>query len=292
MRSTLIPSANRAGTNVSRFYDPKSSNAKAVTGGKWSTVYGDGDRVSGQVFLDRVAIGSLVVPNQALGASTFSSARFIRDRGKDGIIGFGFTRGNSFQPKRQLTWFDNIRSSLSAPLFTASLKRSAPGSYDFGYIDKAKYKGDIVWTAVTPGAYWGLRPTGFAVGNGPTENLTFGGIADTGTSLMYLPDKIVRKYWAQVKGARTGLTGDWQFPCNATLPDISLVISNKPVRVRGINMKYLGQTVGAGYCHGGLQKELRNLRFSILGAVFHKSNFVVYEAPVQGQARLGFAESR
>jgi hypothetical protein len=255
-------------------------------------VYGDGDRVSGQVFLDRVAIGSLVVPNQALGASSVSSTRFIRDRSKDGIIGFGFTRGNSFQPKKQQTWFDNIRQTLAAPLFTASLKRGAPGTYDFGYIDKSKYKGQIVWSNVSPGAYWGLKPTGFSIGNGPVENFTFGGIADTGSSLMYLPDKIVRKYWGTVKGARTGLTGDWQFPCNTTLPDISLVISGKPVTVRGINMKYMGQAVGAGYCHGGLQKVLRNLGFSILGAVFHKGNFVVYEAPMNGQARLGFAESR
>jgi hypothetical protein len=292
VRSVLIPESKRAGTNSSRFYNPKSSRAKAITGGRWSTVYGDGDAASGQVFLDSVATGNLVVPNQAVGATNVASTRCIRDRGKDGIIGFGFTRGNSFKPTKQPTWFDNIRSTLATPLFTASLNRLAPGSYDFGYIDKTKYKGEIVWTTVKPGSYWGLSPTGFAIGSGPTENFTIAGIADTGTSLMYLPARIVQKYWATVKGARTGLTGDWQFPCNANLPDISLVISNKAVTVRGINMKYLGQAVGGGYCHGGLQKELKNLRFSILGAVFHKSNFVVHEAPIKGQPRLGFAESR
>jgi aspergillopepsin I len=243
------------------------------------------------VFIDKVAIGSLVVPNQAVGAAKTASARLITDPGKDGILGLGFSMANSFKPKQQLSWFDNIRATLAAPLFTASLKRMAAGTYDFGFIDKSKYKGEIVWSPVKqPNSYWGVKPTGFAIGNGPVENFTFSGIADTGSSLMYLPTKVVQKYWGSVKGARTGYSGDWQFPCDAKLPDLSIIISDKPVTVPGINMKYMGVAVGGGYCHGGLQSELKNLRFSILGAVFHKGVFVVYEAPIGRQPRLGFAQ--
>jgi hypothetical protein len=75
------------------------------------------------------------------------------------------------------------------------------------------------------------------------------------------------------------------------LPNLTIIISDKRVVVPGINMKYVGQSIGGGYCLGGLQKELKNLPFSILGAVFHKGRYVIYEAPAGGQPRLGFADS-
>jgi hypothetical protein len=291
VRSVLIPANRRSGANPNAFYDPKISEAKAVPSGTWNIGYGDGEVASGEVFIDKVAIGGLVVPNQAVGAAKTASARLITDPGKDGIIGLGFSMANSFKPKQQPSWFDNIRPTLAAPLFTASLKRSAPGTYDFGFIDKNKYKGDIVWSTVAqPNPFWGLKPTGFAIGNGQVENFTFSGIADTGSSLMYLPTKVVQKYWGSVKGARTGFSGDWQFPCDTKLPDLSIIISDKLVTVPGINMKYMGVSLGGGYCHGGLQSELKNLRFSILGAVFHKGVFVIYESPVGRPPRLGFAQ--
>jgi aspergillopepsin I len=50
-------------------------------------------------------------------------------------------------PQPQTTFFDTAINEgvLEAPVFTADLKKGAPGSYDFGFIDLSKYYGDITW---------------------------------------------------------------------------------------------------------------------------------------------------
>jgi len=56
--------------------------------------------------------------------------------------------------------------------------------------------------------------------------------------------------------------------------------------VPGINMNY--QTISQTSCYGGIQRD-SGMPFSIFGDVFLKGMFVIFEAPVSGQARLGFA---
>jgi aspergillopepsin I len=54
------------------------------------------------------------------------------------------------------------------------------------------------------------------------------GIADTGTSLLLVDDSVVSAYYAKVKGAKNDSTqGGYTFPCSATLPDFSLIISGE-----------------------------------------------------------------
>jgi len=50
-------------------------------------------------------------------------------------------------PKPQTTFFDTAFSEglLQADVFTADLKKGAPGSYDFGFIDSTKYTGSITY---------------------------------------------------------------------------------------------------------------------------------------------------
>jgi aspergillopepsin I len=253
--------------------------------------YGDSSSATGQVYLDKVSVGDLVVPNQAVEAASTISQKFLRDHGHDGLFGFGSSNQNSIKPRAQLTWFDNIKPQLAAPLFTSSLKRREPGSYDFGYIDKDKYTGDIVWTDVKANkGYWDFNPTGFAIGNGKVSKASFEAIADTGSSLWYLPTSIADKYWAQVKGSsyNTAQSG-YVFPCNSKLPDMTVIVSGKPVTVPGINMNY--QNISPTMCMGGINRNF-GMPFSIFGDAFLKALFVVYEAPIGGQARLGFATPR
>jgi aspergillopepsin I len=54
------------------------------------------------------------------------------------------------------------------------------------------------------------------------------GIADTGTSLLLVDDSVVTAYYAKVKGSKNDQTqGGYTFPCSATLPDFSLIISGE-----------------------------------------------------------------
>ncbi|KAF2428092.1 protease B [Tothia fuscella] len=289
--STLQPAAQRGSRPANRIYDPSTSGGKPLEGHTWRMSYGDQSTASGQVYLDKVAIGDLVVPNQAVEAASTMSQKFIQDAGHDGLFGFGSSRRNAIRPEAQLTWFDNIRPKLASPLFTSLLKRRAAGSFDFGYIDKAKYTGEIVWAPVTAKrGYWDFTPTGFAIGDMPVQSATFEAIADTGSSLWYLPRAIADAYWAQVPGSSYSQPqSGFIFPCNSKLPDMTVIISGKRITVPGIMMNY--QTLSPNTCMGGINRDF-GMPFSIFGDAFLKGLFVVYEAPMEGQLRLGFASQK
>lgn len=252
--------------------------------------YGDGSTAGGPVFTEAVGIGSLVVPNQAVEVAKTISQKFRSDSSMDGLIGLGFSSRNNIRPTRQNTWFDNIRQKLASPVFTSSLKRRSAGSYDFGYIDESKYKGELVWTNVQNGprsrGYWDFEPSGFAVGDGSIHPATFPAIVDTGSSQWYIPKTIAGAYWKEVKGASIQSGYGWTFPCESKLPDMSIIVSGKKVTVAGVNMNY--KTIRSGLCWGGIQADI--MGFSIFGDVFLKGLFVAHEAPVGGKARIGFAQ--
>lgn len=191
---------------------------------------------NGQVFLDRVGVGDVFFDQQAVEAASSVSRTFSKDAANDGLLGLAFSKLNTIKPTPQKTWFDNVKSQLAEPVFTSALKRRAVGSYDFGYIDKAKYTGEIVYTNVTGNrGFWTFGPTGYSVADGPEVPATINAIADTGTSLWYLPRAVADGYWAKVPGAQyNSLQAGWMFPCGSTLPDISMVIAGTKVTVPGI----------------------------------------------------------
>jgi aspergillopepsin I len=119
------------------------STIRQVTGTEmkgftWAIRYGDGTGASGIVYSDRVSIGNVVAPEQAVEAATQISSQFYIQH-SDGLLGLGFGKTNTVKPQKQKTFFENIKDSLKKPVFTVSLKRNATGTYDFGYIDPAKY---------------------------------------------------------------------------------------------------------------------------------------------------------
>lgn len=259
--------------------------------------YGDGSTAGGPVYTESVTIGTLTVPAQAVEVAKTISQKFRTQTSQDGLMGLGSNEKNNIHPKKQSTWFENIRPKLAAPLFTTSLKRRAAGTFDFGFIDPKKYVGEIVYTPILNGprskGYWDFQPTGFAIGNGPVRAASFPAIVDTGSSQWYMPATITSTYWSSVKGSSQKAGYGWTFPCDSPLPDITIVLEGgKKVIVKGINMNYkaISNNKKAGLCWGGLQNDLAGMGFSILGDVFMKGLFVVHEVGVGGGAkRIGFA---
>lgn len=184
---------------------------------------------NGQVYTDRVGVGGIFFEKQAVEAATSVSRTFSKDAANDGLLGLAFSRLNTIKPTPQKTWFDNVKPQLAAPVFTSYLKRRAIGAYDFGFIDKAKYKGDITYVEVTGNkGFWTFTPSAYIVGDSAPVTGPINAIADTGTSLWYLPKAVADAYWAKVPGAQyNSLQAGWMFPCNAKLPDMSMVIGGK-----------------------------------------------------------------
>jgi aspergillopepsin I len=282
----LQPGNERSSRPQNRVYDV--AGGKVLDGHSWQIRYGDKSGANGKVYLDSVSIGGLTVPNQAVEAASTVSRTFYKDAANDGLLGLAFSKLNTIKPSKQLTWFDNIKPKLAAPVFTSALKRRATGTYDFGYIDRAKYSGELIWAPVKGGkGFWDFTVTGFSVGGGQEVPITLNSIADTGSSLWYVPSRVADAYYAKVPGAAyVAKIGGWSFPCNAKLPDISLTISGKKLTVPGINMNY--QSINGNNCMGGLQRDTE-MPFSIAGDVFLKNMFVVFEHAAGGEPRLGFA---
>ncbi len=156
------------------------------------------------------------------------SAAFSSDPASSGILGLGMSLGNTVRPARQVTFMDNIKAGLAAPVFTANLRHGVPGNYNFGWINKAEYTGAIQYAPVdTASIYWKFALTGYAIGTDRSVTAPFAAIADTGTTLLLLPDSVVTAFYAKIKGAAyDNYWGGVLFPCKATVPDFTFIYGN------------------------------------------------------------------
>lgn len=109
-------------------YKPNTCNiptcAKLLPGMTWSITYSDHSSSSGIVYLDTVTIGGIAVPSQAVEAATQVSSSFTSDTASSGLLGMAFSTLNTCRPQQQLTWFDNIKTSLGAEVWTANLQKA------------------------------------------------------------------------------------------------------------------------------------------------------------------------
>ncbi|KAF2194427.1 acid protease [Zopfia rhizophila CBS 207.26] len=267
----------------------KAVASKKVEGASWRISYGDGSGASGTVYADKVVVGGVTATSQAVEAATSVSTQFQADRDTDGLLGLSFSTLNTVKPTKAKTFFDNVKDSLAEPLFAVTLKYHAPGTYDFGFIDKSKYTGEITYIDVnTANGWWEFTSTGYSIGNGATTTVNIDGIGDTGTTLLYLPTAVVKAYYAKVTGAQNSNTyGGWVFPCNSAPPDFTLVIGGSKQTVPGKHINYAPVTTGSSTCFGGIQTN-DGIGFSIFGDIFLKSKYVIHEAGAK--PRLGFAQ--
>jgi len=217
------------------------------SGETWSISYGDGSSASGNVYLDTVKVGATTVTNQAVELASRISAQFQQDIDNDGLLGLAMSSINTVSPNQVKTFFSNAIPTLASPLFTANLKKGAPGSYDFGYIDSSKHTGSITYVPVkTSNGFWEFTGNGYAVGTGAFTSSSIDAIADTGTTLLYLPTAIVSAYYAKVSGASySSSQGGYTYPCSATLPSITLGIGSYRAVVPG---SYINYAPASGSC--------------------------------------------
>ncbi|KAI1288831.1 secreted aspartic proteinase precursor [Xylaria venustula] len=274
-------------------YDPKQSKtSKEVQGASWKITYGDKSSSSGVVYHDTVAVGNVTVQSQGVEAATTVSSQFTRDANNDGLLGLAFSTLNTVQPQPELTWFDNAAKDLDHPVWTADLKYHAPGTYDFGAIDTAKYSGKISYVNVnSTGGFWMFDMSGYGVGNSTFKSAQFNGIADTGTTLAMLPTQAVKDYYAAVSGAKVDpFQGGYVFPCSAKLPNFVLGIGDAKITIPGKYINYAPTDKSGKTCFGGIQSD-EDIGFSIIGDVALKAAFVVFDATPE-QPRLGWAKKK
>ncbi|KAJ8125477.1 hypothetical protein O1611_g8161 [Lasiodiplodia mahajangana] len=290
--STETPSSQIGGQTV--YNIQQSSTATRLMGASWDISYGDGSSSGGNVYLDTVSIGGITVENQAVESATNVSLAFTQRPDTDGLVGLAFSTLNTVRPIQQSTFFDNAMRDLAAPLFTANLRASEPGNYNFGFIDPTEFTGEITYIPInTTQGFWEFSSEGFQVGSSAaTIAAPHQAIADTGTTLLLVPDEIAAAYYAQVPGAENAAqtAGGYIFPCSATLPSYTAMIGSYQAVIPGEFINFApvdGNTFAeATTCFGGIQAVPAGFPFAIYGDVFLKSQFVVFHG---GDTQLGLA---
>lgn len=80
---------------------------------------------------------------------------------------------------------------------------------------------------------------GYAVGTGNFHSEVIKMIADTGSSINRLPEKVAEEYYANISNAAySSRGGTYIFPCNADLPSITFDIGSYHAVIPGSFMKY------------------------------------------------------
>jgi hypothetical protein len=172
-----------------------------------------------------------------------------------------------------------------------TLTLTAAGNYNFGFIDNSEFTGDISFVPVNATrGFWQFTAMGFTVGASQPSMMPHLAIADTGTTLMLMPDSIVTAYYSQVQSARyDNMTGGFIFSCKETLPSFTSNLGSYNAVVPGDFIKFAPVDTDdldtAMICFGGIQS-VGALPFAIYGDVFLKSQFVVFHG---GNYELGFA---
>ena len=276
--------------------------------------YGDRSSAAGKVYRDVVSLGSspqakISFPYQTVETATRISPSFTSDPHCSGILGMGMSHGSAVRPHKALTFFDNIRDRLARPVFTADLRRQAPGRYGFGFVDRGAYVGEMGFADVSPpdSVWWRFDAGGFQVGDGNGTTLgqepglgqkreeRWSTIADTGTSLLLAPLNVVREYYRHVRGAAYDREwAGWLFPCDAAMPDWSFFLSGSGNGTANGTAGYKGTVPGrymvysranGTHCYGGMQSS-DGIGFGVFGDVLLKAQYVVFDL---GAKRVGFA---
>lgn len=116
---------------------------------------------------------------------------------------------------------------------------------------------------------------------------TITGIADTGTTLLMLPDDVVSDYYSQVTGAEDSTQeGGWVFPCSTTPPDFSFAVGSGSFTVPGSYINWTPVDTTNTTCYGGMQSD-SSIGLSIFGDIALKAGYVVFDG---AEGRVGWAQ--
>ncbi|KAL7318667.1 hypothetical protein PS15m_001883 [Mucor circinelloides] len=258
-------------------YDPTKSSTYVADGRAWSIQYGDGSTASGVLAKDTVNLGGLTIKSQTINLAKKESSSFASDP-IDGLMGLGFDTITTVAGIK--TPVDNLISQglISSPVYGVWLgkaKNGGGGEYLFGGSNPNHYTGALTTVPVDNSqGFWGITVGSLKAG---TTSVTgsFSGILDTGTTLLLFPQSIANKVAAQY-GARDNGDGTYTISCStANLKPLNFTINGAQfqVPVDSLIFEQDGSTCYASFGYAGLD-------FAILGDVFLKNNYVIFNQKV------------
>jgi Eukaryotic aspartyl protease len=201
-----------------------------------------------------------------------------------GLLGLSFGNINTVTPKPVNTPVDNMILQNDLPanmeLFTCYLGSvkdvndpdKGESFFTFGSIDQDVIKASGQQIHYTPvdnsNGFWMFNSTTATV-NGKTINLSGNrAIADTGTTLCLVSDKLCEAIYSQIKDAKLdNQQGGYTFPASVPideLPQVTLDIGGKQFNVERENLAFAPVDESGATVFGGIQPR-GDLKFDIFG---------------------------
>lgn len=292
--STELPTATQTTGKSSghTIFDYKTSTSFVNSAqSSWKISYGDNSSASGTVGTDNVTLGGLTIKAQSIELAKSISAQFQQGTG-DGLLGLAWGSINTVTPTPVKTPVDNLIAQddikQSAELFTAKLGSwrdanepdKGAGFYTFGYIDQPTVLAsgqEVYYTPVDNSqGFWMFNSASSTVNGQTVAQSGNTAIADTGTTLALVSDKVCEAIYAAIPGATYDQTQQgWVFPSATTaaqLPVVTFAVGDKQFAVQKEDLGFAD--AGNGNVYGGIQSR-GSMTFDILGDTFLKGIYAV-----------------
>ncbi|KAI9012059.1 rhizopuspepsin 6 precursor [Phycomyces nitens] len=263
------------GSGQTKYNPSKSSTYKSSTK-TWSISYGDGSSASGTVGYDTVNLGGLSITGQGIELAKKESSSFQSDP-VDGLLGLAFD--SIITASGVKTPMDNLISQglITKPIFGVYLGKAsttAVGEYVFGGYNSAHVGGTLTTVPVdNSDGFWSINVSGLTAGSSSLGS--FSGIVDTGTTLLLLTNTVAAKV-AKAYGATDNNDGTYTIKCDtSSFSPLVFTIAGAKFSVPASDLVFEkdGSTCIASFGYADMD-------FAILGDVFIKNNYVVFNQEV------------
>jgi len=222
-----------------RAYDSSKSTTYSEVGPTqkktFQIVYGSGP-VSGKFGMDTVTLANdFTVEGQTFAAvdSTDGLGMIYGNSKFDGILGLAFP-SISRDPGVN-TVIPNLKENgdLDKAVFAFFLGDEVDGELTIGGWDENRFSGDINWVDLVSPSYW-LAPVDKVTFGGKTiADTNVAGIIDTGTSIIYGPQKEVTEMVQAVRGQFVPQVGLFLVDCDTEIPDLAFTIGGQETSIPG-----------------------------------------------------------
>ncbi|KAF9999886.1 1,3-beta-glucanosyltransferase, partial [Entomortierella chlamydospora] len=281
-----------SGCKAHNRFDAAKSSTYKKDGRTYDISYEDKSGASG-------ILGSDIV--NTIGLATAETAQFASDP-NDGLFGLAFSGEESVRGVKTFMDYAIAAGVLAQPVlsvFLPSLRRNGDtgGEYLFGGIDSTKYSGNLAYIKVDQQDYWQI-PVDDITYNSSSLGLSSDGIVDTSTILVMVGTKAAKAIHDNIQGAVfTAATSTdpayWAVLCSlqSSTDSVGFSLGGKIFNVSVADIAYEDLDDGSGNCFSGIQGNPDEDNLWILGDVFIKNNYCVFDhgaTPRVGIAPLNY----
>ncbi|KAG1772897.1 Asp-domain-containing protein [Suillus placidus] len=272
-------------------YNSSASSTYKVSGARFSSGYETGT-MRGFISQDDLRIGNFSISGQNFGEVTGGSLACTFG----GILGLGY---KTHSHKDIIPPFYNMvdKGLILKLIFSFRFGRSKvdAGEVTFGGINSTAYTGDIAYVPVSSTGNWEVKLQKVTFGDTildfmPVSKKT-GALIDTGTSLIALPMKIAKEFNAKIGATRAKDSGPHYVDCTriSSLPELTFYFDGKPCPLKGSNyvLKSQDRCISPFI---GAEIKVPGRSLWILGELFLRQYYTVFDFNLPGTARIGFAK--